>query len=97
MTISIRIEYEWVVEELSEDLEDIIDVNHFPSYDTALAHSVRLAEDRCCNLGLLRHEVEHDGCGHEDEVGRAYWYLTADGRFDDGRTVPQRFRKECGL
>lgn len=88
-----RIEYEWVVEEL-DDEGDILDVNHWDEADlpAALDYAQDLRDHgKSVDVGLVRYELDTHA-DEPDETSREYVYADPDGAlpvfFGSGVKVP---------
>lgn len=91
--------YEWVVERIDPDSEDILDCSYWPEDKRAEAQALANAwrdEGKVVDFGLSR------GVWDEDDglIARGYLYEGPSGwpdplRFDDGSAVPKRFKLEA--
>jgi|SRR5215831_8407391 len=92
--------YEWVIESIEDEYNDIVDLSHADTYAAALLVAENMKKDlkpgHHVEIGLVRDrgdEVE----GLQDRQW-AYIGWEEDGklpeRFDGGAAVPQRFHRE---
>ena len=93
MTVRELVSYEWVIETVDTESEDILDVNHTNTYSEALTDAAGRPDKGCFyRIGLVR----------DDDDGRS-WAYVEDGvlpsHFEDAMNcpvakVPQKIRKQ---
>lgn len=89
-----RVFYEWAVEQLVDDCDDIEDVRHWDTFKQAFAdHNTTSERSRIVLVRDVRHREDLG-----DLLDRQWCYLNDDGTlptaFDGGADVPQPFLKE---